>query len=249
LPCTGQLERADVTFFMDQFLPEVAAQYSPRVLEPAAERWPAWRIFAALGERLGLDVLPAGVDAATITEDDLLAPIVDRGRRPFSELQAAGVLVDEPASFGWVERSLPDGRWRVAPEPLVAQLADLIGRDDMAPLVLVPRRQLRHLNSAMRDLVAPGGRVDEPDVLLHPLDASDADVGDGDTVTVTSEHGVFTARARVSDEVRRGAVSVTHGWNGAAAVGRLTSAHVDCDPLTGMPLQSGVPVTVAPATN
>ena len=68
-------------------------------------------------------------------------------------------------------------------------------------------------------------------------------------VVVTSEHGAFTARARVSDEVRRGAVSVTHGWNGAASVGRLTSAHVDCDPLTGMPLQSGVPVTVAQATN
>jgi hypothetical protein len=39
-------------------------------------------------------------------------------------------------------------------------------------------------------------------------------------------------------------VSVTHGHTDANP-GRLTSARHDVDPLTAMPLASGVPVTIA----
>ena len=51
------------------------------------------------------------------------------------------------------------------------------------PLVLVPRRQVRHLNSQLDFL----GEVAE--VIVHPDDAAAAGVVDGQPVTVRSAHG------------------------------------------------------------
>ena len=51
---------------------------------------------------------------------------------------------------------------------------------------------------------------------------------------------------RVDERLRRGVVSLTHGWT-AANVGRLTSVVDDVDPLTGMICQGAIPVTVRPS--
>ena len=59
--------------------------------------------------------------------------------------------------FGWVHDDvLPDGRFRLAPAALVERLADEIaGLDAVRPaVVLVPRRQLRSMNSARYDSAA-----------------------------------------------------------------------------------------------
>lgn len=48
----------------------------------------------------------------------------------------------------------------------------------------------------------------------------------------------------ISDSIRRGAVSLQHGW-ADADVNQLTS-DTEFDPLNGMPRLSGFPVTVVP---
>ena len=193
-----------------------------------------------------MDVLASGTTADTVTDDELLAVLADRSRVSFADLQASPTaIVADTAAFGWVEeRLLPEGRWRIAPEPLVAQLAEL---REPAPLVLLPRRQLRHLNSQLRDPVAAGGRADTPEILVHPADAAEAGIVDGDRVAVVSADGRLVGDARVDDTIRRGAVSVPHGF-AEPNVGRLTSGVHDVDPLTGMVLQSGIPVRLSPAT-
>lgn len=246
LGCTDPLERADVPYFLDQFLAEVGSRYTPAVVPPARGHRHAWQIFHALGAPLGIDVLPADVDPLEVGEDELLARIAARARGPFDELRARRLVVDEPATFGWVEASLPDGRWRVAPPELVEQLGQLLAApqgDDR--LFLVPRRQPRHMNSLLRD-AGTGDRTDEPAVYLHPADADASGVGDGDSVVVRSATGELHGIARVDDHLRRGVVSVPHGWPGASAVGRLISGR-GADPLTGMVHQSGVAVVVEPS--
>jgi anaerobic selenocysteine-containing dehydrogenase len=244
LPCTAQLERADVPYFVDQFAPEVSSRYTPAVVAPVAERWPAWRVFGELGRRMGTEVVGDGIDLSEVTEDDLLAPIAGRGRAPFDVLRDERVVVDEPSAFGWVERTLPEGRWQLAPHVLVAQLAALGGEAArVGELVMIPRRQLRHMNSLLRDAAPRGGRVDEPDVLVHPDDAARAGVADGDDVELVSPNGVATYRVRTDLGMRPGVVGVPHGWGGDAGVGALTSAG-DCDPLTGMVELSGLRVTM-----
>jgi anaerobic selenocysteine-containing dehydrogenase len=110
-------------------------------------------------------------------------------------------------------------------------------------LVLIPHRQLRKMNSQLRDVAAPGGRVDDITIRLNPDDAVQLGVDDGDLVIVQSAHGSTSGRARVDTTVVRGAGAVAHGW-ASPNVGDLTSADDGVDALTGMVQQSGVPVTI-----
>jgi len=249
LPCAGQLERADLPWLLDCYQLEVASQYSAAVVPPARRRWPLWRIMAELGSRLGLDVLPGGMDAATATDDDLLAPIAARGRADLATLQAhpSGISHGGPV-HGWVsERLLADGRWRIAPAEMVAQLQDLLRAPVPTGPVLIPRRQLRTMNSQMRALGGPVGYPPQIRALIHPADAAVAGVGDGDEVTITARTGSVVARVQLDAGLVPGAVSLPHGWD-HPNVCALTSASADVDPLTGMVLQSGLPVQLSATT-
>jgi anaerobic selenocysteine-containing dehydrogenase len=252
LPCAGPLERADLPHFIDSFQVAVATQYSPRVLAPNAERRPAWWILASLGERLGVSLTPAGRSADECTDEDLLEAIAARGRLPLDIVRSSPTaVVAETAVFGWLERevlsALPGGRWRVAPPQLVAQLEALTRDRSTAQLMLSPRRQPRHLNSQLRELVHPDGRRDAPSVLLHPDDATDRGLRQGDAVEVMSATGSMTAVVEVTDAIRAGAASVTHGF-ADANVARLTSGAVAVDQLTGMVRQCGIPLEIHSVT-
>ena len=78
---------------------------------------------------------------------------------------------------------------------------------------------------------------------LHPDDASARGVVAPGRVTVTSAHGTIEVTVALDERIRQGTASLTHG-RGDSPAGRLTSAVVDVDPLTAMPLASGLPVTV-----
>jgi anaerobic selenocysteine-containing dehydrogenase len=242
----GPLERADLPHFSDCLAPTLAAQYTHAVVPLTADRKPAWWPLAALAERLGLSLLPEPLTLDTATDDDLLRMRIRPGsaRATFDELKAAPTaLVDEDRSLGWVERNiLPEGRWNLAPEPLVEQLAAV---EEPAPLVLIPRRLWRRVNSYARDL--PSVLEHEPaNVLLHPADAADAGVADGDPVQVESAFGRLTGTAKVDGTIRRGAVAIPHGL-AEPNVSVLLSGREKVDPLTGMPTYSGVPVTLSAA--
>jgi anaerobic selenocysteine-containing dehydrogenase len=124
----------------------------------------------------------------------------------------------------------------------VEQLAAV---EEPAPLVLIPRRLWRRVNSYARDL--PSVLEHEPaNVLLHPADAADAGVADGDPVQVESAFGRLTGTAKVDGTIRRGAVAIPHGL-AEPNVSVLLSGRENVDPLTGMPTYSGVPVTLSAA--
>jgi anaerobic selenocysteine-containing dehydrogenase len=168
-----------------------------------------------------------------------------RGRVDLETLRRAdGPVIDPEVPYGWVRASLlRDGRWRVAPPMLVEALA-AAGRRDAAPLVLSPSRQHRHLNSLLADEPTEDGRQDAPEVLMHPADAAAGGVADGERVEVATADGAVVATVRVTGRIRRGAVSLPHGYLGTN-VNDLTSS-ADLDPLTGMPVYSGVPVELSP---
>jgi anaerobic selenocysteine-containing dehydrogenase len=241
LAAAGPLERADLPHFSDCLAPALAAQYTPAVVPLAANRRPGWWPLAALGERIGASILPDGVTLEDAEDDTFLRRRVrPTSHASFDELKAAGeVMVAQERPFGWVERGvLPDGRWNLAPEPLVRQLETLARPD--APLVLVPRRLWRRVNSYGGDL--PEVVTREPaEVLIHPDDAAAAGVEQGTRARVESAWGSIEGVARLDDSIMRGALAITHGL-GEPNVSELLSADEDVDPLTGMPTYCGVPI-------
>ncbi|MHB8464163.1 MAG: molybdopterin-containing oxidoreductase family protein [Acidimicrobiales bacterium] len=231
LPTKDQLERADVTLW-DFLVPSVSAMRTPAVIEPVGDRRSAWWVLAEIGRRLGHDL--ADPDA---TDEEMLAKTMTAARCCYDEVAATG-FVEVPFELPapWVERYLErSGGWRLAPQLLVDQLAIL---EPPAPLVLIPRRQARKLNAAL-DFLGESAVV-----VLHPQDASDAHVVDGQPVVVRSSQGQLAGTAKVDPGIRRGAVSVPHGHHNAN-VNLLTDKDT-IDPVTGMALYSGVPVSVHP---
>ncbi len=55
-------------------------------------------------------------------------------------------------------------------------------------------------------------RQGAPAIVLHPEDAAERGLGEGDHVHVENDRGAFTATVVVSDRVRRGVVAGTKGY-------------------------------------
>jgi anaerobic selenocysteine-containing dehydrogenase len=242
LPAVGALERADLPLLLDGYQLAVATQFTPAIVPPVAERRPLWGMFGALGERLGFDVLGAGLTAETATDELLLRRIAERSRGGGDAVFAArhGV-VDSGAVFGWVRGLLPEGRWRLAPQALVAQLAEAVTTAVHEPteqLQLIAHRQLRTMNSQLRNLT-------DTAVMVAPARAAELG-GDGTKVEVRVGDRIISGTVRGDERIPAGVVSIPHGWS-APNVSELTSAETDIDQLTGMVRQSAIPADIRPA--
>ena len=67
-------------------------------------------------------------------------------------------------------------------------------------------------------------------------------ISDGDEVVISTRVGSVFIKATLSDQIHPDSVSVTHGWR-EANVSELTSGD-NLDELTGMVVQTALPVTV-----
>jgi anaerobic selenocysteine-containing dehydrogenase len=237
LPAVDALERADLPVLLDSYQLAVATQFTPAIVAPLGERWPVWRMFGALGERLGVDALGGGLTTGNASDEALLRPLATRSRGGADAVFAArSGVVDSGAVFGWIRSILPGGKWQLAPAPILAQLA---GTRPSVPegLQLIAHRQLRTMNSQLRDLA-------QMSIGVHP-DAAAALGGDGTEVEIRTPERVVRGPVQADERVPPGVVTVPHGWS-TPNVSDLTSADADVDPLTGMVRQSAIPVEIRP---
>jgi anaerobic selenocysteine-containing dehydrogenase len=114
------------------------------------------------------------------------------------------------------------------------------------------------MNSTYRDLPAIHSRVPYNPLWMHPDDMADLGIQPGGRVLVASAHDEIEAIARADDTLRRGVVSMTHGFGSetrgdadydrhGASVNRLVSSR-DLEPINAMPRFSGIPVDIRPLT-
>lgn len=238
LPCVGGLERPDATIGAELYQPLVAAHYAPAVVKPVAQRRSLWWILGQLGTRLGHRVLPGDLQPDVANDDDVLDAIAGAERMATLRAAPSGLTASVPR-FGWILGLEDRPPFDLAPAELLLELGRLVSP---APLVLLPRRQIRHINSWF----APDHvRRDTPTVLMHPEDAATVDASDGDRVRVTSASGSLEGTLEINDTIARGVVSIPHGFDDhELRVGELISSTLDVDLLTGMTRQTGVPVFV-----
>jgi len=229
------------------------------------------RLTAALGPRRQLDIaLRLGPYGA--------------GFRPFAKGLTLARLEQEPhgVDLGPHEPCLPGrlrtrgGKIDVAPQPFVADVERLrtrLAETDAAAhhvaagngnghgeLHLIGRRQVQSNNSWMHNVPRLMRGKDRCTLLMHPDDAAGRGLADGALVEIVSRTGRIRAPLEVSDEMKRGVVSLPHGWGhhrpgtrqatAAASPGASLNDVTDdqrIDVLSGNAALSGVPVTVLAA--
>lgn len=153
----------------------------------------------------------------------------------------------------------PTGRIELAPEPLIADVARLResigGGSDR--FMLIGRRHLRSNNSWMHNAPALSGGTNRCTLRIHPEDA--ADLGLTDMAIVKGPGGELLAPVEVTDSMRRGVVSLPHGWGhdrggtGQQLAASEPGVNVNqlndgnhLDPLSGTAVLNGIPVDIAP---
>jgi anaerobic selenocysteine-containing dehydrogenase len=243
------------------------AQYSPAIVDPpaGAEVVDDWYPFWAIAARLGLQITFCGeaLDmAAPPTSDHLLDLITKDAQLPLDEVRKhpGGVVYNrgEPA---FVEAPRPDatGAFDVAPPDVRADIAALAAepleaRDPEFPFRLTVRRTREVMNSAYRDIPAIRARVPYNPAALNPEDLAELGLLDGDRVEIASAYGAIPAIVRADPTLRRGVVTMSHGFGGlpgetvyerdGANTNLLTSLDHDVQPINAMARFSAAPVRI-----
>jgi anaerobic selenocysteine-containing dehydrogenase len=154
----------------------------------------------------------------------------------------------------------PSGKIELAPEPLVADVVRLRADLERAPdaMVLIGRRDLRSNNSWMHNLTVLVKGKPRCTAQLHPTDAAQIGLADGEVARVTSRAGTIDVPVEVTDAIMPGVVSIPHGWGHdrpgtalrvaaehAGANSNLLADEEVLDPLSGNAVLNGIPVTIA----
>lgn len=129
---------------------------------------------------------------------------------------------------------------------------DALPSPDYPFILAAGQRRMQNVNQILR---APHFRKRDPDgaLYIHPADLAVLDVAERAWLVVESRRGEVVARARADDGMRRGNVSLPHGYGQAypandgerrvcgPRINELTDAQAR-DPIAGTPLHKYVPV-------
>jgi anaerobic selenocysteine-containing dehydrogenase len=263
------LERAEDTTGYGHFGDEPFAQYTGPVLEPPPGVVHDWEFFLRLTQAMGLTMELGrrvyGPTDGVPSDVEVLTDRASGGDIDFEELRGLprGRLYPEaPAPVVGPPDDGVQARFEVLPgdvaDELRAAMAGLTARrvEDF-PFDLIVRRSKDTMNSLGRRL--PGlARHGYNPCFMHPADLDDADLDPGAPVDITSEHGTVRSFVQPDPTLRRGVVSMTHGFGGEPGSeddprrfgtnpARLLSISTGLQSINLMPHMTAVPVRVSPA--
>lgn len=156
----------------------------------------------------------------------------------------------------------PSGQIEIAQEFAMIELGRLSNwiKGERPRFVLVGRRQLRSLNSAMRNIRRLQHNTRSCKLTINTQDADELGIGELDLACVSNKNGSITVEVELSDDIAPGVVSLPHGWGGPGLEGfqevAATEAGVNVnyltdpeavDPLTGTVQLNGIAVDIARA--
>jgi anaerobic selenocysteine-containing dehydrogenase len=268
LPPTMMFERPDLTTRdYEQFvLFRPYACYTDAVVKPPVgselvdDWYPFWALARRLGHTIEFDGVPLDMHKRPDT-DELLAILARNGAVPFAELKRrrAGHIFDLAPQF--VQPAVGNARFEVAPEDIVREIEEVLAEDaaqlngrEAFPLRLTVRRMRDVQNTMYHHLPAIRRRVPYNPACLHPEDLQSLGIKDGALANIISEHGQIPAVVRSDPSLRRGVISMTHGWGGLPGettdyqqVGSNPNLLINArqrDPINAMPVMSAIPVRI-----
>lgn len=272
------LEREDMTLLSEWWYEEPYSRYAERILEPPPGTLNEWEFFYEVARRMGVTIqLPGGpLDPGHRPETfEVLDKIAAGAKVPLSRIRAETahrIGATFPEARHIVEPGRPDNpaRLQAGLEAAMAELEALRAEalDDQGLPVgeraqrfthrLISRRTRHRFNSTGADFerLSEGGGANPAH--FHPDDLIALGLSPGDMVRIESAAGHVLALVEAEPGLRRGAISMAHGFGGGArdaegvrregaSTNRLVRPDRDFDPITGMARQSAIPVRVVRA--
>ncbi|WP_280232648.1 molybdopterin oxidoreductase family protein [Nocardia cyriacigeorgica] len=243
LPPVSPLEREELDILFPVFSVRNNARYDAKVFDPPADGLDDWEILARLVTEVV--PLPARRFTARAVNGTFrrLSPLrltaAGVATGPYGVLRKGrkGLTIKKIRdTVGGIDlgplrprlRELigtRDHKVQLAPPDFLTAIRRILadaetGRALTAPgegfdLKLIGRRHLRSNNSWLHNIPSMVKGRDRCTVLLHPDDATERGLADGDSATVASPIGAITLPVEVSDDIRPGVVAIPHGWGHA----------------------------------
>ena len=266
---TLSLERADVPHLMDRWFNAPYTNYTEAILPRHGDVLNEWEFFWEIAQRIGsslpLDGGPAPMDSRP-TDDEMLDLVYAKGRMAMADIRLNRRKLHPDLAFV-VQPADPDctARFTLAPDDIVAELSDVTGETDAAeflgvdtaeyPFRLVSRRLKYALNSYGPELSALGAKGTTNPAYMNPDDMEICDLADGDVIEISSPRASLWAVVESAADVRQGVISMAHSWGGSSLTdekvrdigsptNRLVSVDRGYDRVTGMAVQSAIPVRI-----
>jgi anaerobic selenocysteine-containing dehydrogenase len=265
-------ERVDVPKLMDGTYPFPFSQYTPALLEGPTECLEEWEIFWELAARLDLPLDIGGLTPERKpSADELIDALNSRSRVPVDEIRqypgghvfgerhttAGGVI---PNMIGHADRRMAVGHpdvlaelraVRAEPVPTAGGYAS----GDDFEFRLITYRMKEVYCTQGQNLPSLRQRRPYNPVLMHPDAMHRLGISEGDTVRVDSGYGNVLGIAESSTDVRHDVIGLAFGWGNPSDardvrkkgcnVQRLIPDDQGYDPVTGLAMQSAIPVNVS----
>jgi anaerobic selenocysteine-containing dehydrogenase len=272
LPVKHPFERTDVPRLMDGTYPFPFSQYSPPLVSAPEGTLEEWEIFWGLATRLGVDLPIPGIDMASKpTADELLDALHANSRIPLDEVRkypgghvwgekelAWGGMI--PNAIGHEDRKMAAGHpeviaelREVRAEPMIEGGGYESGRE-FAFRMITYRMKEAYCTTGYNLPSLRAKRSYNP-VLMNSKSMEKLGARDFDLVKIESGFGSVEGIVEASEDLTPGVIALAHGWGDPSDergvgekgcnVQRLIPAHQHYDPITGLALQSAVPVNVS----
>lgn len=223
-----------------------------QLIEPPGESWADWKFWTELARRMGL-----GEYFPWNTDEEVVAHLLEPSGVTLEQLKEnpCGVYYGEKnynarETFGFRTPSKKIELYSKALEeagfdPMPTHRESMqspVSNPELAkeyPLILITgSRQREFTHSQLRSMDSMRRRVPEPLAEIHVDAAKKHDIIDGEMVVIETRKGSVKMKARVTEDIAPGVVSIPHGWAHANA-NMLTDLR-DRDPVSGYPTLKGI---------
>lgn len=226
LPATTQLEHFDI----HKAYGHIYMLINKPAIEPLGEAKPNSEVFRLLAERMGFTE-----DCFKDSDEEIARQAIN-----YDHPRMRGMTFEELKERGWMRLSVPESFAPFAegnfptPSGKCEFFSDTLAKQGVDPLpTYIPPRESAQtapelakkyplaiisppahnfLNSSFANLPTFVKAEKEPHLEIHPSDAAERDIKDGDRVRVFNDRGEFKLKARVSEKARPGVVVALSVW-------------------------------------
>lgn len=267
------LEREDINNVSQPFCEEPYAHYTEAMVPPPGDTMDEYEMLWWLAKHMGLQLSFPGGDCSMescpdkvtmldlISHGCLVKPSKARADAQAAERPGSAIVyhdqhrVIEPADPDATNKfDLSAGEMPDAFRHYVVRHPETDGFD----FRLISRRSKHRYNSNGHTFPHLKKKMPTNPAFFHPDDLSALSIADGDVIEITSRVASIFAVTKASDKVRRGVISMSHAWGDddagkdevhekGGSTNRLLDDVQGMDPITGMVVQSAIPVRVSVA--